>query len=84
MRFSFIAAATALVATVMAAPISLRKRDTASDIGILNFALSLEHLEAEFYKQGLAKYGRAEFKTAGYEDKVWERLDHINKHETTH
>ncbi|KAG0010176.1 hypothetical protein BGZ81_002947, partial [Podila clonocystis] len=51
MRFSAIAVASAIAATVFAAPIKLAKRDTASDIGILNFALSLEHLESEFYKQ---------------------------------
>ncbi|KAF9328711.1 hypothetical protein BG006_008143 [Podila minutissima] len=61
-----------------------RKRDTASDIGILNFALSLEHLESEFYKQGLAKYKREDFKNYGYDDKNWERIEHISKHEATH
>ncbi|KAI9238083.1 MAG: ferritin-like domain-containing protein [Podila humilis] len=55
-----------------------------SDINILNFALSLEHLEAEFYKQGLAKFGRGDNTGHGYDDKIWERIDHISKHEATH
>ncbi|KAF9210963.1 hypothetical protein BGZ59_008721 [Podila verticillata] len=55
-----------------------------SDINILNFALSLEHLEAEFYKQSLAKFGRGDNTGHGYDDKIWERIDHISKHEATH
>ncbi|KAG0085648.1 hypothetical protein BGZ92_008825 [Podila epicladia] len=84
MRFSIIAFASAVVATAFAAPIKITKRDTASDINILNFALSLEHLESEFYKQGLAKYKRADFKHYGYDDKIWERIEHISRHEATH
>lgn len=84
MLFSVLAIASAIAATVMAAPMSLAKRDTASDIGVLNYALTLENLEAEFYKQGLAKYDESDFKNAGFDTKIWDRFNHIKEHETTH
>ncbi|KAG0088505.1 hypothetical protein BGZ93_004040 [Podila epicladia] len=84
MRFSVLAIAFAIAAAAMAAPMSLAKRDTASDINILNYALTLEHLEAEFYNQGLAKYSEADFKKAGFDTKIWGRFNHIKEHEATH
>lgn len=87
MRFSFIAIASAIAATsmVMAAPLrNLAKRDQASDNGILNFALTLEHLESEFYTQGLHKFGPDAFASYHLDDKVRERFVHIGEHEATH
>ncbi|KAF9404568.1 hypothetical protein BGZ94_004093 [Podila epigama] len=84
MRFSILAIASAAATTIMAAPISLFRRDVASNINILNFALGLEHLESAFYKEGLAKYGEYEFQQAGYDSKIWQRFVHIGAHENTH
>jgi len=90
MRFSFVAIASAIVAATpfvaMAAPLRghLVKRDKASDIGILNFALTLEHLEAEFYTQGLHKFGPDAFNDAHFDGKIRERFVHIGAHESTH
>jgi len=38
----------------------------ASDIDILNYALTLEHLEAAFYTQGLNRFSRGEFQSASF------------------
>ncbi|KAG0272846.1 hypothetical protein BGZ96_005143, partial [Linnemannia gamsii] len=60
----------------MAAPLrgQLAKRDKASDIGILNYALTLEHLEAEFYAQGLHKFDSDAFNSAHLDGKIRERF----------
>lgn len=38
----------------------------ANDIAILNYALTLELLEATFYTQGLARFSSADFREAGF------------------
>jgi hypothetical protein len=57
---------------------------TTADLKILNYALSLEHLEAEFFKQGLAKFNSSAFSDAGYGGSVRDRLVHIGDHENSH
>jgi hypothetical protein len=70
----------------MAAPVSRQfaKRDTASDVDILNFALTLEHLETEFYIQGLRKFSADYFKEAQFDEKIRDRFVHIGEHEASH
>ncbi|KAF9913004.1 hypothetical protein EC991_005872 [Linnemannia zychae] len=91
MRFSLTSIASTIVATasvfsaVMAAPVrQLAKRDTASDISTLNFALSLEHLETEFYIEGLRKFSDANFKDAHLNEVIRSRFVHIGEHEAAH
>jgi len=85
MRFSLIAIASSIaVAVVMAAPTRLSKRDKASDIGILNYALTLEHLESEFYQEGLRKFSAADFAHANLGNDIRDRFVHIGEHESTH
>ncbi|KAG0052673.1 hypothetical protein BGZ83_002282 [Gryganskiella cystojenkinii] len=86
MRCSFLAIASAIATTfVMAAPTArFLKRDVASDVGILNYALTLEHLEANFYNRGLAKFSRKDFESAGYGGGIRDHFVHIGEHENTH
>lgn len=60
------------------------KRDGQSDIDILNFGLTLEHLEDAFYHQGLRKYSQDDFRRAGYPAWTRGRFEQIAAHERTH
>ncbi|KAG0344414.1 hypothetical protein BG005_001833 [Podila minutissima] len=57
---------------------------TAADLKVMNRALALEHLEAEFYKQGLAKFNSSAFSDAGYGGSVRDRLALISQHDNWH
>jgi rubrerythrin len=54
------------------------------DIDILNFALTLEHIEDTFYRERLAKYSQKEFRKAGYPAWVRGRFEQIALHEKIH
>ncbi len=51
---------------------------------ILNFALTLEHLEVAFYTQGLNKFNATDFKTAGLPDFARGRFEEILQNEQAH
>jgi len=63
-----------------------------TDIDILNYALTLEHLEYAFYRDGLMKFGERELEGAKVFDglgrylrrRVRENLVRIREHEDTH
>lgn len=63
-----------------------------SDIGILNYALTLEHLEAAFYTQGLSRFRATDFSSAmfasvfgpGTVSGVYTNLGRIRDHEVAH
>lgn len=85
MRFS-----SAFVA--MAAPFLLvsgapaYKRAEAIDITVLNFALTLERLETQFYNEALAKFKNEDFLKAGFStaEVPIEQFKAIAKHEQAH
>lgn len=89
MRFAYII--PSLLASslyVFAAPLEKRSHETGvsdaqllvQDIGILNYALTLEHLEYAFYRDGLAKFKETDFNNT----ETFERFQNILEHEKTH
>ncbi|KAG0308525.1 hypothetical protein BGZ98_007704 [Dissophora globulifera] len=89
MRFSTISVAIAAVAlTVTAAPIYMdmapESTPSTSSIDILNFALTLEHLEAAFYNYGYDKFDTTAYSDAGFDPRVRDRIEHIREHENDH
>jgi rubrerythrin len=83
MRLSqFITAASALVATATAGPV--KKRAGYTDADILNYALTLEHLEDKFYREGLAQFSEDDFADAGYDSEFYTNLQEISADEMTH
>ncbi|KAG0245362.1 ferritin-like domain-containing protein [Mortierella sp. GBAus27b] len=84
MRFSAIVVACSIAAAVLAAPVSKVVSNPKSDVGILNYALTLEQLEDAFYKMGLAKFNDQDFKAAGLGNNVRETFVHIGEHEAEH
>jgi hypothetical protein len=83
MKFTqIVTAASALVATAVAGPI---KRQAAyTDADILNYALTLEHLEDKFYREGLANFTLADFEAAGYDAEFYNNIKEVSYDETTH
>jgi rubrerythrin len=65
---------------------------TNSDVAVVNYALTLEHLEYAFYRDGLEEFGDEEFRTADalsnvddtLREDVPERLRTIRDHEEAH
>jgi len=82
MKSTFFSVA-ALAAIASAAP-AKRQQAAITDADILNYALTLEHLEDTFYREGLAKYDAAAFKAAGFADDVRTRISTISSDEKTH
>lgn len=51
---------------------------------ILQYALTLEHLEDTFYRDGMAKYSEEDFKSAGFDSKVYANFKSIASDEAAH
>lgn len=56
----------------------------ANPVDVLNYALTLEHLEAAFYRDGLAMVGEAGFSALGFQSSVYQYLMEISAHEAEH
>lgn len=72
----------ALAGLSAAAP--TKRQSGPSDADILNYALTLEHLEDTFYREGLANFTVTDFTSAGYNSSVYTRLQTIASDEATH
>ena len=65
-------------------------QDSSSDapfadaVELLNYALTLEHLEATFYREGLRDFGAAAFEKAGFDEEVRDYIKAIGRHEAEH
>lgn len=51
---------------------------------ILNYALTLEHLEDTFYRQGLAQFSQQQFADAGFDSDFYNNLNKIGQDESDH
>lgn len=82
MFVSKIASIIAIAGAVSASP--LQKREAINDGTILNYALTLEHLENTFYREGLAKYGEKDFADAGFDSTFYNNIKKVSKDESDH
>jgi hypothetical protein len=53
-------------------------------VDVLNYALTLEHIEASFYRDGLAKFTGNDFLAIGFQANVIDRFNAIRDQEATH
>lgn len=74
----------AALAAAAPAPVDLEKRQAINDGVILNYALTLEHLENNFYKQGLQQISAEDFYKATGDKMFYNNLKEISKDESTH
>jgi Ferritin-like domain len=56
----------------------------ATDIQVLNYALTLEHLENAFYAGALARFDDKAFRDAGLPSEARVRFSEVAFHEATH
>jgi hypothetical protein len=53
-------------------------------VDVVNYALTLEHLETAFYRDGLAAMGASDFTAIGFDASVYDKLTSIAAHEAAH
>jgi hypothetical protein len=56
----------------------------AAPVDVINYALTLEHIEATFYRLGLEQFAVADFEGLGYQAGVRDRIVTIGDHEAQH
>jgi hypothetical protein len=85
MKFSTpFGAVLAFSSTTFAAALPKRTTGTVTDADVLNYALTLEHLEDKFYRDGLANFTQKQFADAGFDATFYKNLKEISYDETTH
>ncbi|KAG8668474.1 hypothetical protein FPOAC2_07761 [Fusarium poae] len=76
---------TLAAAGFAAAAPAIQKRESAINDGvILNYALTLEHLENQFYLQGLSNFTEKDFADAGYDSTFYNNIKKVSSDETAH
>ncbi|KAF4980020.1 hypothetical protein FZEAL_3882 [Fusarium zealandicum] len=83
MFFSAATIAFAAAGLVSAAP-TMQKRADIDDGVILNYALTLEHLEDKFYREGLSNFTEKDFADAGYDSTFYGNIKKVSQDETDH
>jgi hypothetical protein len=85
MRFSSTATAlTGLLSAVSSAPTKRQSASTDIDAIILQYALTLEHLENAFYKKALSMWDQESFVAAGFPSSLYNDLKYIAHDEEGH
>ncbi|KAM3511819.1 hypothetical protein MY11210_004510 [Beauveria gryllotalpidicola] len=84
MHFSQATIAAVVAAGFVSAAPTIEKRAGITDADILQYALTLEHLEDTFYRDGLAKYSEQDFNSAGFDSKVYNNIKTIASDEAAH
>ncbi|KAF9766046.1 hypothetical protein IL306_001585, partial [Fusarium sp. DS 682] len=69
---------------VSAAPAIQKRASQLNDGVILNYALTLEHLEDNFYRQGLSNFTEKDFAGAGYDSTFYNNIKKVSSDETSH
>jgi len=82
MRYSTLAVALTNALAITAAP--TKRQTTNLDPAILQFALTLEHLENAFYKKALSEWSIEQFTAAGFSESFYNQLKYIAHDEEGH
>lgn len=61
-----------------------RQAPVITDADILNYTLTLEHLEDKFYRKGLANYSQADFTSASFDVTFYSNLKEISSDKITY
>lgn len=77
-----IIAASFAITGVISSPVL--PRGTPTDVQILQYALTLEHLENAFYSGALAKYDQRAFVKSGLPEFARKRFVQVSEHEKAH
>lgn len=80
--FTTSVATSLLLITAIAHP--LKRQTYVTDLDILQYALTLEHLENVFYKGGIASMTEADFTKAGFSSAYYNNLKYIAHDEEEH
>jgi hypothetical protein len=72
------------MAQAAATPVATPSSPFKNDADVLNYALTLEHLESSFYRDGLKSLGTAGFTALGFQSGVFDYLSEIASDEAAH